>query len=423
MKINLQELFKKQVEKKEKDSKVELGDMSNSSSTSELYKNRKSYKEQVNNQNLPIGQKNKNGKNLNNQLDMWYQRKDYLKYDDKKRLIVPLISINNLKKIQNQFFLFNFVADAASNFFDQYNVQRNGHPKSILNDIQIVRAYEEIKPRSVYVNEVYVEFFNDVLDPIKNTNKIQTFHDFLNLFYSWFIDKDIPITESGFYESGNYNIYNTGMAFDYIEANTQAEKNKIINDIRFPVLNYVAKVNGLRVDPNNPNRLIADIYSDPMIDQYAKNYFDGVKFELIPETILKEHFEAINMNSFSTSEQVILNFVSDLYSAYSRFTKKYPTYIQFTEGEEFKEKFVSSKIKREKLDLLFVDKFIINFYIKVRAKEKGAKISKKELKYLTNYLFNLLNLVSSKKFIEQVQTVAESKYTSMQALNYLERFF
>jgi len=301
LKVNLQELFKSKTEvKPTKDNKVVSGEVSNNTSTLELYKNRKSYKEQVNDQNLPIGQKNKDDKNLNNQLDMWYKRKTYLRYDEENRLIVSSVGSDELIEIASGFSLIDFVADAANNFFNEYNVQRNGHPKSKLNNIKIVRAYEKRKPYDAHINEVYVQFFNEVLDPIKNTNKIKTFDDFLNLFYAWFIDKNIPITETGYYESENYNIYNTGFAFDYIKATTQEDKINIINDVRFPVVNYVAKTNGLRIDPNNPNRLIADIYSAPMLNKYVSKNFENIKeIDNLPAAVYKKYFETINFSSNS----------------------------------------------------------------------------------------------------------------------------
>ena len=83
------------------------------------------------------------------------------------------------------------------------------------------------------------------------------FDDFINLFYVWFSEKNTFATKTGFFESSEYNIYNTGLAFDYFTVNSESDINTILNDVRFPVLNYVAKINGLRVDPNNPARLIS----------------------------------------------------------------------------------------------------------------------------------------------------------------------
>ena len=40
--------------------------------------------------------------------------------------------------------------------------------------------------------------FNFLMVDIKNTNKIKTLI-FLNLFYVWFIGKNIPITSTGYY--------------------------------------------------------------------------------------------------------------------------------------------------------------------------------------------------------------------------------
>ena len=79
------------------------------------------------------------------------------------------------------------------------------------------------------------------------------------MFYVWAISNKTAITETGFYESQNCTIYNTGLSFDYMDITSEEQKQEILNDPRFPVLNYVAKINGLRIDPNYPARLIADI--------------------------------------------------------------------------------------------------------------------------------------------------------------------
>jgi hypothetical protein len=217
VKINIQELFIEKTAPVLKEIKqVRTDQITNQSNTAEIYKSRKLYKEQVNDKNLPVGQVNSKGDNLNNQLDTWYKENKYTKYDYEDRLIVPPVAFNDeqFKEFQSGFQLLNFVADSAEVFFDQYNNRRSGHPKSNLNDIKITRAYEPIKSYSQHVSETYVQFFNEVLDPIKNTNKIKNFDDFLNLFYVWFIGKNIPITSTGYYESNFYNIYNTGMAFE-----------------------------------------------------------------------------------------------------------------------------------------------------------------------------------------------------------------
>ena len=161
MKINIQELFIEKTAPVLKEIKqVRTDQITNESNTAEIYKSRKLYKEQVNDKNLPVGQVNSKGDNLNNQLDTWYKKNKYIKYDYEDRLIVPPVAFNDeqFKEFQSGFQLLNFVADAAEVFFDQYNNRRNGHPKSNLNDIKITRAYEPIKSYSQHVSETYVQF-------------------------------------------------------------------------------------------------------------------------------------------------------------------------------------------------------------------------------------------------------------------------
>ena len=72
MKVNIRYfLDPPKIELQKEDPVISLDNVDNSSSTSDLYKQRSSYKEQVNDENLPIGNKNSLGQNLNNQLDTW----------------------------------------------------------------------------------------------------------------------------------------------------------------------------------------------------------------------------------------------------------------------------------------------------------------------------------------------------------------
>ena len=68
---NLRNLKVKPQETKTKDKeKVEFENIDNSTKTSQIYKSREAYKKQVNDENLPIGLKNKNDKKTN---ECWRQ--------------------------------------------------------------------------------------------------------------------------------------------------------------------------------------------------------------------------------------------------------------------------------------------------------------------------------------------------------------
>lgn len=425
MKINIQELFiEKAAPVLKENNQVRTDQITNESNTAEIYKSRKLYKEQVNDKNLPVGQVNGKGDNLNNQLDTWYKEKKYIKYDYQDRLIV--LNKMNLKEFESGFKLLDFVADAAEQFFKQYNIQRNGHPKSSLNDIKIVRAYEPIKNYSDYVEKIYVSFFNEVLSPIRNTKKIKTFNDFLNLFYSWFIGKDIAITKPGFYEKSNYSIYNTGMAFDFFNVTSEEDKATILNDVRFPVLNYVAKMNGLRIDPNNPGTLIADIQSEKLLQLYASESLDEKNLLRLPEMILDKYFKR---QEFSKSSY--LNIV-ELFAAteemYRRFIKKYPTYVDYNAPSKidqlYKKEFTTSKINRQQPLPVLVDglpKEYVEYYIKIRAKENNIILDNATLLSLTKNVFELVKIARSSSF-KKGTSFKERDYIVGQPINYLELF-
>jgi len=434
MKVNIRYfLDPPKIELQKEDPVISLDNVDNSSSTSDLYKQRSSYKEQVNDKNLPIGNKNSLGQNLNNQLDTWYKRPNYAKYNNKGKLIVPTPAAE-LTKFESGFELLNFVADAAEELFREYNVARNPHPESRLNNITILRAYEEAPSYEEHLNKIYESFFNDILDPIKHSNQIKDIKDFINLFYNWFTDQDLPATRFGFVESSEYTIYNTGLAFDFFNVQTEKDKEAILNDVRWPVLNYVAKVNGFRVDPNNPGTLIADIRSSKLIEKYAAEYFKGEEINDVPEKILERYFTRVS--GFDESRQILQDFILDFARIYNRFIKKYTAFTDYNAEDDirqlFKKEFKTNKVARKEAKLedfeklrsdgkKEIDKYIIEIYTKMRLKENDIVISEKQIQKLISRLGTVQSIISSKGYADSA-TFVEKIYTNAQPLNILEAF-
>lgn len=414
---------------------VEFQNINNDTKTSQVYKSRNSYKKQVNDENLPIGLKNKNNKSLDNQLDLWYEEPLYGKIDFQGRFIKSNFLDGDLSAVNNtQFELIDFVADAANNFFKQYNVQRKTIPGSILNNINIVKGYVEEQNYNLLFEEIYVRFFNEVLNDIKYSNSIKDIKDFINVFYNWFKTKNETVTEAGFYRGLNYNIYNTGLAFDFYDIQSEDDKKKILNDPRFPVINYVAKMNGLRVDPNYPGRLIADINSLKMVELYASKIFPNEDLERIPELIYQKYFTPVDY--FDSSDVVILFFLSKIISVYNRFAGKYSHRTTFTvnapNSQNFKKSFDTNRIKRnlESDDFFFIEnpngdriisQYAVEVYVQFRAQEEGVNLKQGERDYLIRKLTTLLSINGSKKFINATK-FSQRLYTQSQAINFLENY-
>jgi len=415
--------------------KVEFENINNNTKTSQIYQSRAAYKKQVNEQNLPMGLKNKNNKNLDNQLDLWYEEPQYGRVDYQNRAIKNISLGDGLKTVNNtNFQLIDFVADAANNFFEQYNIQRNTTPGSILNNINVVRAYSKEENYKTFFDELYIKFFNEVLNDIKYSNKIKNIEDFINIFHTWSLSQDDPVTEAGFYRSKNYNIYNTGLAFDFYEIQSEDDKKKILNDPRFPVVNYVAKVNGLRIDPNYPGRLIADINSIQMVKLYASKVFPDKNLEEIPELIYKNYFTPIDY--FDSSINIVMIFLRDIISVYNRFIEKYTYRTDFSLDtktvQKFKKKFNTNKLKRNKVtkDFFFIEnpdgskaltEYAVKTYVNFRLSEEKITISEKELQYLIKKLTIFFSTSNSNKFINSVK-FEEKLYTNTQGINFLENY-
>ena len=436
MKINLRELFTDAILPTETVEKSDLTfeNVDNNSATNELYEAREEYKKKVNDENLPIGVENFRGQVLKNQLDTWYKDLNYGKYDYDSRL---LRLKNNAKLRQvgdTEFQLLDFVADAVEGFLEQYNVDRRAHPQSILNDLTVLRAYEPQKLYQAHVQTTYEQFFNDILQPIRNTDKIKNFSDFMNLFYGWFLDNNTFISEAGFYENAQYNLYNTGLVFDFFEINSESDKERVLKDPRYPVINYVAKINGLRIDPNNPGRLIADIDSKPLVLNYAKKYFPNEDINDIPKLIFDKYFETINFEN--SSEDVIVKTLSSIGLAYNRFINKYGTFTKFNAPQDitqnYKKKFSSNSADRkpiteetfytvEEQGYSTVNLFSVENYVKIRAKEKSVALTNKELDYVVKSILNYININNGLLYNNDI-TEKENENVRPQAINFLETF-
>lgn len=407
------------------DSAIEIDSFGDDSKTSSIYNGRAKYKKLVNDGNQPIGLKNiDDTASLVNHLDLWYKEPFYGKYDYDLRLMKfsekpsKTGGISGLQEIyidsgrtETDFRLIDFAALAAENFLYQYNDQRDTHPDSILNDIRIVKAYESPQDYSSYFFNsedqagVYADFFYDYLQNLKDTKKIKDIYDFLDLFYVWAASSKTVVTETGFCESQNYMIYNTGLAFDYMEITSEQQKQQILNDPRFPTLNYVAKINGLRIDPNYPARLIADINSKPILEFAATKFKtlidEGIPIEDRPAEIYRQYFEPINFTK--SSQKKIVIFLTQIATVYRRFIKKYPTYSAYasdTSQQKYKKKFKTSKVERSgrsleaffnglDKDVVVLSKRAIKYYVKFRALETNNNLTKRQLDNLANNMYTL----------------------------------
>ena len=194
--------------------------------------------------------------------------------------------------------------------------------------------------------------------------------------------------------------------------NSESDIETILNDVRYPVLNYVAKVNGLRIDPNFPARLIADIQSEKMIELYISKYFSSdLSSEDLPKAVYKN---TSNLSILMKQvDKKLLNSFLFLTSMYNRFVGKYSSFTSFTsennQQELFKNKFETNKIQRKKLivgDFEFeqedgtttIQKKNIMYYVKFRTKEKKIKLTKEEIEFLSETMYNFVSLSDKKIF-------------------------
>jgi len=320
------------------------------SSTKAFFKNRTIYKKYVNELNLPIGLYNAKGNNLKNQLDVWYKRPDYGKVDEFGCLTVLKPDPNLLGAVGEPFKLVDFAANAFNDLLVAYNKKRRDDPRSMLNQIKAVRAYEPATSYEEYVYDQYAlgddppqyrKFFEKVLKPNRFNSQIKGFEDFYNLFFAYIRNNGLFFTEPAYYESSHNSIYASGLVVDIVAGNKTSDnfKSKIINDVRFPVLNYVAKMHGFRVDPNNPWRLIADLSSDIMIEKYIKPEL-GLKFQAPAFTapvVVAEVYKIYYEDVYKVENLMLFGLT--LVEMYKRFISQYPAYSTYQADTNLKQLF------------------------------------------------------------------------------------
>ena len=431
MQINLKELF---LETKEKEEEIDFSvtSVENDSSTSEIYNARLDYKNNVNKNNFPLGLKNKKGKSLKNQIDTWYENNGYGKYDFKNRLIRFNQNPDLLKQIPGtELFSLNFVVDAINQFIIDCD-KRKKHPNSSFNNIKIVKAYELPDNFKDHQEKLYEKFFADVLNEIKYTNKIKDYTDYLNLFYLWFLNEKTFATETGFYENVDFNIYNQGLAFDFFEVKSEADKETVLKDPRFAVINYCAKINGLRIDPNNPGRIIADIESVNLLEKHVKKYFKNKTNEEKVIAIIENYFDVVTLERKSID--LIVNALKSIGQMYLVFIRNYSSFISFNASsdlkQEYKKEFKTNKVNRDFLsDSLFfeetngvrnINQYSVEIYAKIRAKERSVALSNAELNFVVKKMLKLINTNQKLKFSSNKNFTSST--LENQAINFLEGF-
>ena len=295
-----------------------VSNASNNSSTKELFEGHKNYKELVNELNYSRGEF-KNGFSLKNQIDTWYKEPRYGRVNNKDNLIYTsyFLYVDISDRPTKCVCVFDFVATAFEKMKMLYGIMTDRKTSSLyLKDLQAVDGpCSTINLEDKYVDhldEIYSDFYQDVLEDLRNSDRIKNYDDFYHLFMNYVKNNNKILSFAGFIESINSDVYDSYLSFDIAEtseSNPDTEKIRFLEDVNYPAYDYAARMTGFRIDPNKPWRLIADLGTDRML-------------QAIRETRVQRESDLVNI---TTNIELVQNLISDYEASLAKadsFTEK-----------------------------------------------------------------------------------------------------
>jgi hypothetical protein len=195
------------------------------------------------------------------------ERMRYGHIDNKNNSIIPkedrLVSIENGR-------VFDFVADSYSlarlNILAAVN---KGHipSENLTNNLSSVTSYSNPKVRyGEYLNRT-LQYYNETHIPnILGTTSITSYEGYVKSFLNFFLENplSIPLTLTGWNLSNDSSIFNTGLAFSYMNLKFDEDQRKIdeiIDDPNFQYLKNLCTNMGFSISHSNPNILVYDVDS------------------------------------------------------------------------------------------------------------------------------------------------------------------
>tara|TARA_Y100000034_G_scaffold64311_4_gene77785 strand:+ start:9148 stop:10443 length:1296 start_codon:yes stop_codon:yes gene_type:complete len=368
MTVNINEL-KQSLEKTEvvevavdpfKEKRKELGDVSkasNDASTKQNFNGRKSFKELFN-------------KHKEVTIDTWYEQSYYGKVDVKGNLIVPKDSMINIGTQKKPIYVLQFVAAAFANFQTSYKRKKINKTKSQhLLEVRAAKGMTDLKPYDSYIEQFYVEFFSSTLQNMTESRRLRTLSDFYDELLGYVRFSGKPFTFPSFIESAQSSEYNSGLIIDVKDWAVDVDKKKVefYDDPNYVVYEQVAKVNGFKIDPNIPWRLIADVRSSFMKHPVEHSDVSSVY--------------NVNFNKAANYDLALQSFVEKLESIYRRFIEEH-TYYFFETIED--DNPTLNKVERPK----FIDDQTsrveyIKWYIDLRITESSVFVPERVIESLT----------------------------------------
>jgi len=259
-----------------------------------------------------------------------------------------------------------------------------------LQTIEPKKGLIDLKPFDAYINQFYDRFFNDVLANLTESRRLRTLADFYAELIGYVQFSEKPFTFPAYIESALSSEYNSGLIIDIKDFPVDVDRKKVefFNDPNYIVYEYVAKVNGFKIDPNIPWRLHADVRSSFMQQFYATNHPN------VP-AVYKANFDkaADYIRSFKV-------FRDKLDMIYQRFIEAHPSF--FFETIENNRPTLNKVIRPTFIEDRTTTEEYIKWYIDLRIVETGVDVPDASISnLLTNakqlYWLSLKSLEGSPK--------------------------
>ena len=227
-------------------------------------------------------------------IDLWGGKRHYGRIDVNGNVIIPIpesmtLMTNDIEQEQHR--AFDFVVDAFREFQTYYKLSRmrglvfeDKNPK--LDDIQPYKGWEDpVALYKMHLDDLKEGFINRIasqrdINAKSNARpwQISNFNDFVRFVEDDLINmgniQQIPLTLEGFIKSSFCDIMNTGLAIEIDDQGEHADDaykyENYVSDMNFPFYVKAALRFGFRVDSNAPWRLVADFFSQEMIEYYTK---------------------------------------------------------------------------------------------------------------------------------------------------------
>ena len=295
---------------------------SNKSGTTEKYEGHLNYKQIYN-------------AHRKNTKDMWYHVPFYGK-TNKKGFAAGIYHtdehILNVAGVQ----MMDFVAKAFLDFAEAFNKLANlpcckgiNKNSGFLKQVSVKRSYRnEEEERDTYLEELYDDFYADVLSNLKNSPKLTNFDDFYKYLKTYLMSVKKPFTTSGFSESVNKTDYHTGLIVDILalQEDLDVSKIKFLEDPNYKTYSIMAQRYGFKVDINVPWRMIADVNSKKMAKYIAETRGEGVDYY---EVLTKRNATYLNVAARYNG------FLLTLINFYEKFREKHPRFFTAPPSKAF----------------------------------------------------------------------------------------